>query len=574
MDPNVSLRPEQIERLAQYIANPRFLDLSDPGTGKTPPVCTYLYYQWREHQATSLWSQPKSLLGKNRREVLRWTPFEPDEVVILRRNWDPVPAQGTNLPTMERVKTVQYADEVIIRRPGDAPCAKGDVVPTAVVEDWIAMGIEVKYDYNWVYQVTDAAGLDLPHLITADILAKLKKEGCKVKGRRTYKIRDEVETVVDTIAAARAQGAKVVLCSFHFMRENWQALLQAFPDLGCLAVDELHMGYGGIDSQNTASLYGVMRQAKCFIGMTGTLLNGKLDSVYPAIHVIEPGYYPRGYADFREQHVQFEDDYGRVLSWKNEAKVGQILLRHGVRRTFQEVYGEEDVVFMPADVDMNPLMREAYDEFHEAAMLELEDGKFLDGSLPGVATIRARQIIAHPETFGLCKGEATGKDEWLEIQVVDAIQRGENLLIFSVHIPEQERIVRLLESMGRRVGLMNSSTSGAKRDTIDLAFQGVDKEGRFIGRTLDDVVGSPQTMAVGWNWEHVNHVIPVSYDYQDVNWLQSYRRASRGTRTSTLRVTFPRYYQSVDFRVLEIIQQKSLLANKVDPTRPILKLAA
>ena len=573
MDPNVQLRPEQIERLAQYIAHPRFLDLSDPGTGKTPPVCTYLWYIWRELGGFSLWTQPKSLLGKNRRELLRWTEFKPNEVVILRRDWEAI-TEPTNRPVMQRVKTVQFTDEVIIRTPGEAPCQKGDVVPTAVVEDWIAMGLKVKYDYNWIYQITDNAGLDLPPLIRANLLAQLKKEAPKVKAKRLYETVDVVENVIDLIADAREQGAKVILCSFHFHREKWQRLIEVFPELKCLAVDELHMGYGGTDSQTTAALYGTMRHCSHFIGMTGTLLNGKLDSVYPAIHVIEPGYYPRGYADFRAQHVAFEDDYGRVLAWKNEAKVGHILLRHGVRRTFEEVYGEEDVVFQPADVDMNPLMREAYDEFHEAAMLELSDGQFLDGSLPGVATIRARQIIAHPETFGLCKGEMTGKDEWLEIQITDAIQRGEHTLIFSVHIPEQERIVQLLRKMGRRVALINSKVTGARREAIDLAFQGIDKDGNFVGRSLDDVVGSPGTMAVGYNWEHVDHVMPVSYDYQDVNWLQSYRRASRGTRKKTLRVTFPRYYNSVDYRVLEIIHQKSILANKVDPTRPILKLAA
>jgi hypothetical protein len=585
MDPNVSLRPEQIERLAQYIANPRFLDLSDPGTGKTPPVCTYIWYVWKEHQQFSLWTQPKSLLGKNRRELLRWTEFKPDEVVILRRNWEPITGP-TNLPTMERVKEVQYADEVIIRQPGDTNTRKGDTLPYELIVELndvvkAAGGKPAKYDFNWVYEVTAPGDTDLAvgMPIAGNMLSDLNKElkaakKKQVKGRRTYRKAQLTERVIDAIAAARVQGAKAILCSFHFHRENWERLLEVFPELGLLAIDELHMGYGGIDSQNTAALYGTTRHCQRFIGMTGTLLNGKLDSVFPAIYVIEPLYYPRGYADFRAQHVAFEDDYGRVIRWKNEAKVGQILLNHGVRRTFEEVYGKEDVVFLPADVDMNPLMREAYDEFHEAAMLELHDGRFLDGTLPGVATIRARQIIAHPETFGLCKGEMTGKDEWLEIQVIDAIERGENLLIFSVHIPEQLRIVELLKKMGRRVGLMNSTVSGSKRDAIDLAFQGLDKNGNRVPRSIDDVVGSPQTMAVGWNWEHVDHVIPVSYDYQDVNWLQSYRRASRGTRTKTLRVTFPRYFDSVDFRVLDIIYEKSVLANKVDPTRPILQLAA
>lgn len=581
MNPNLKLRDEQVERLAQYIANPRFLDLSDPGTGKTPPVCTYLYYQAHELDHVTLWTQPKSLLGKNRRELLAWTPFEDHEVVVLRRDWEPITGP-TNLPTLEQVKSEQYSDEVIIEKPGGAPCRKGDIVPFEVVEDWnIHLPDPCTFNFNWVYVVTDPkdSGFEVGMPIRANVLkevqAKLVEAGRpKIKARRTYLSRDIVVRVIDAIAAAKIGGAKVILCSFHFHREHWDRLLDVFPNLKCLAVDELHMGYGGIDSQTTRALFGTMAQASHFIGMTGTLLNGKLDSVYPAIHVIEPNYYPMGYSDFRSQHVAFEDDYGRVLTWKNEAKVGQILLNHSVRRTFEEVYGEEDVVFLPADVGMNPKMRAAYEEFHEAAMLELEDGTFLDGALPGVATIRARQIIAHPETFGLCKGEMTGKDEWLEIQVTDAIMRNENLLIFSVHIPEQERIVRLLEKMGRRVGLMNSSVSAAKRDRIDLAFTGYDKNGNAIGRTLDDVVGSPETMAVGWNWEHVDHVIGCSYTYNDVDWLQSYRRASRGTRKKTLRVTFARYYDSVDFRVLEIIGQKSILANKVDPTRPVLKLAA
>lgn len=559
------LRGYQVDDLAYAIAHERSLFLHDPGCGKTPPTCVYLWYQWKERGATSLWTQPKSLLGKNKRELLKFTDFEDHEVAILRTDWAPIPEGGTNLPTMDRVRQEQFADEVIIKKPNGAPCSKGDKVPFEVVEQWKAMGLDVGYEFNWVWEVHKPnQKLPVGTLLRSDMLKELKAEGLKLKVRRTYFTRDVVEKVIDTIAAARVQGAKVILCSFHFHREHWERVLEQFPDLGCLAIDEMHMGYGGIESQTTQALYGTMRKAKCFIGMTGTLLNGKLDSVYPAIHVIEPRYYPLGYSDFRRQHVAYEDDYGRVLAWKSVEKVGQILLNHGVRRTFEEVYGKEDVIFQPADIDMNPLMREAYDEFHEAAMLELSDGRFLDGSLPGVSVIRARQIMAHPETFGLCKGEETGKDEWLHIQVTDAIMRGENLLIFSVHIPEQERIVRLLESMGRRVGLMNSSVSGPKREKIDLAF---------TSGQLDDVVGSPQTMAVGWNWEHVDHVIPVSYDYQDVNWLQSYRRASRGTRTKTLRVTFPRYWQSIDFRVLDIIKEKSILANQVDPTRPVLNLS-
>lgn len=494
MSDKPTLRPEQVERLARYIANPRFLDLSDPGTGKTPPVCVYLRYQWSEHGHKSLWSMPKSLLVKNRDELLRFTDFAPEDVAILEQDkLDPTPAQREQLRKHVELGHKRFSKDL------------------------------------------------LPY--------------------RRYWSRLIAGEVIDLIAECEA---KVILVGFRFMARFWQRLVLAH-NIGCLAVDELHMAYGGIDSQNTKSLLGVMRRAKCFIGMTGTLLNGRLDSVYPAIHVIEPSYYPLGYSDFRRQHVAFEDDYGRVLSWKNEAKVGEILLRHGIRRTFEEVYGKEDVVFLPERIAMGPMMREQYDLFHDQAMLELETGEFLDGSLPGVATIRARQIMAHPETMGLCKGEMTGKDEQLLIYAEDARARGESLLIFSVHTAEQERIVRLLTEAGRRVALMNGDTSTRMRAEIDRAF---------TAREIDDVVGSPKTMAVGWNWEHVDHVAACTYEYQDVDWLQAYRRASRGTRKKTLRVSIMQYIDSIDQRVLEIIRQKSILANKVDPTRPVLQLAA
>lgn len=494
MSQPVVLRPKQIEDLAFAIAQKRCLFLHDPGVGKTPPVCVFLWYVWKELGQKSIWVQPNSLRHKNRRELLRFTEFSDEDVEVLEV--DHLSATESQQRTLRK---------------------------------WLDSG----------------KGRPAKHLLAYPQHLERLANG---------------ETI-DLIAESKA---KALLVGFRFLTRFWERMFTAHPSINCLAVDELHMGYGGPDSQNTNAFYRVLRHAEYFVGMTGTLLNGRLDSVFPAIHVIEPRYYG-SYHGFRQQHVGFEDDYGRVLMWKNEEKVGQILLTHGRRRTFQEEYGEEDVVFLPEAIEMGEQMRTAYDEFHAMAMLELENGEFLDGSLPGVATIRARQIAGHPETLGLCRDETPGKDERLEIHLTDAKERGESLLIFSAMKPEQERIKRFLEERGRRVGLINSDTPPAKREQIDLAFQ---------KREIDDVVGSPACMGVGFNWEHVDHVIYVSLDYMDVNFLQAYRRASRGTRTKTLRVTIMQYEDSIDSRVLEILKEKSILANKVDPTRPVLKLAA
>lgn len=193
-------------------------------------------------------------------------------------------------------------------------------------------------------------------------------------------------------------------------------------------------------------------------------------------------------------------------------------------------------------------------------MLELEDAEFLDGTLPGVATIRARQILAHPETMGLAKGETTGKDEVLARYAVE----GRPMLVFAALKPEQERCLKVLKEAGLRAALINSDVTTPERNEIDRAFRAGE---------LDAIVGSGPTVAVGYNWERADHVIFVSIDYKDTNILQAYRRASRGSRTTTLRVTFLQYEDSIDQRQYEIVRKKSELANKVDPSRKVLEIA-
>lgn len=83
MDPNVSLRVDQVADLSIYIRDRKVLNLSDPGTGKTPSVCVMQYFRWNEEGNGTVWVMPKSLLRKNKRELLRFTNFNKDQVVIV-----------------------------------------------------------------------------------------------------------------------------------------------------------------------------------------------------------------------------------------------------------------------------------------------------------------------------------------------------------------------------------------------------------------------------------------------------------------------------------------------------------
>jgi hypothetical protein len=456
----LALRPHQIDDLGFYINNERWMNLSDPGTGKTPSVCVYIEYLAKHKDCITLWSMPKGLLVKNKDELHEFTNLKDDEVIII----DGTPKQ--------RQKQME------------------------------------------------------------------------------------------------SPNAKVFLMGFKRFADDWKTLKDLHPKVNCHLIDEVHMGFKTADSQRTKSLFRAMRKLKYFGVMSGTLIDGRLDSCYPTIHIIEPRYYVSHY-NFTMQHGIF-DENGQIIMWTGHDKIGRIFLRHGIRRTFAEVYGKEDPVIQTDWCEMTPKQQKAYDDFERDAMLELDDylesieNDVLEGFEPGVKSIRSRQIMAHPETFGIIKeGELTGKDERLVVHLEDHKNNGEPLLIYSVLQPEQDRIYKLCQKMGFRVGLINGTVSAKKRSEIDKAFRKGD---------LDIVVASPETTAVGYNWRHLNHIIFASIDYKNTNFVQGYRRAIREKRDRALLVTVLGYKCKVERGVFRIVNAKSRLLNKVDSTYEILTI--
>lgn len=80
----LSLRPYQRDHLKLFLNNPRWADLSEAGVGKTPPACLYIYWMWATQGIKTIFSMPKSLLVKNYEELILWSKFTKDDVVILR----------------------------------------------------------------------------------------------------------------------------------------------------------------------------------------------------------------------------------------------------------------------------------------------------------------------------------------------------------------------------------------------------------------------------------------------------------------------------------------------------------
>lgn len=438
----MELRPYQSAHLAFHISQKKSLNLSDPGTGKTPTACLFIQYLAQVENASVAFVMPVSLMKKNKDELVRFTSLKEEEVALL------------NVTPKKRAEI--YADSRV----------------------------------------------------------------------------------------------KVFIMSYDCFGKEWVKLPSSFNGV---VIDEFHMGFKSNDSKRTQSFYSAMRNVDWFLGMTGTLIDGRLSSAYPAIRVINPGYYP-SYKSFLFQHALL-DDYGNPIYWTNHAKISRILEKHAVKMSFAEAYkGAPEPIIIPEKCEMDKKHYEMYKEFEDTALLELEDKYLTDSGSGGVHQMRCRQIIQAPEKFNL-EVKSLGKDDMLRVHLEDAKNNGKPLLIFSCFVAEQERLKKICEEeFGFKVGLINGSVSGKNRAEIDNDF----KAGK-----IDIVIGSPETMAVGFNWEHVDTVIFVSIDYKDSNWKQGIQRADRGTRKYPLRVYRLYYDVKVERRLWQIVENKQKDNRKV-----------
>lgn len=447
---NATLRDYQVADLAFYMQTPRCLNTSDPGTGKTASVCAYAWYLWDDLRHRSVWVMPKSLLKKNKDELLLFSGFKPDEVVIV----DGTPKQ--------RKKAID-------------------------------------------------------------------------------------------------SDAKVFLTGFTAFANEWEKLLAAHPDINAVLVDELHMGYSSDTSKRTQNLYEAMQRIKYFVGMTGTIINGRLNSIYPSCQIIDPNHYRGGYFSFMMEHA-VEDDYGRVIAWQRPGKIKRFLQKYAIRHSFEEIYGPEAKVIIHEKVPMDSVQREAYDEFEETALLELEE-TWLDGSFSkAVHIIHCRKIMEHPQTLGapLDQIKTTGKEERLKVHLEDCKQSGKPMIVFAALVHQIERAAEIARDTGLRVGVIHGGVSTNKRFEIDEQFRAGE---------IDVVIASPATTAVGYNWGHVDTMVFMSLDYMDSSFRQGYRRAIRGIRGQPLLIYILQYEDcAVEERIFDIVQRKANMANDVDET--------
>ena len=242
--------------------------------------------------------------------------------------------------------------------------------------------------------------------------------------------------------------AKLFLMGF----QRFKLIMEAggFPErFTSFHADEYHKGFGGHESQQTQAMYKFMqKQGKFFLPMTGTIVNGKLDTAYPPMQVIEPAYYGN-FKAFQNFHHIIDLFTGKRCGFRNHAHLRDVLGDHGTYRKWTDIFGPEMKIIQRETVPMEPEARALYDKFEAEAVLELEKF-FIDGTLPGVAFIRARQLMEHPNRFpdltefgrwvDIIPGKRNGKVERLDLHITNHVENDTPVVIFAAMVPQQREI--------------------------------------------------------------------------------------------------------------------------------------
>jgi len=371
-------------------------------------------------------------------------------------------------------------------------------------------------------------------------------------------------------AQMRNPDAKVFIMGFDSFANTWEFLRSIHPKAVHLCLDELHLGFSThgephyskpnayLGPARTHNMYEYLKKGGHYLGMTGTFINGRLTSAYPSINMIEPKYYG-SYNNFVSWHAIL-DEFGRPTMWKNPQRLNDIIAKHSRAFTYEQAYGSEDKEVFVEYCTMGTKQYEAYKKMADRGIVELDQAILEDGNNPGVNLIRCLELMQIPEKYDLPINMDDGKEAHLLNYFEQAKQTGIAMIVFEVRVAGHKKIQALAEKAGLNFQILNGSVSDSERMQIDAEF----RSGK-----IDGVVASPQVAGVGYNWGHCDLIIFNSLDFQDTTFIQNYRRALRGERTSTLRVVVLEYRGSIDRRIQQNIERKSQDRAKVENRAPL-----
>lgn len=180
--------------------------------------------------------------------------------------------------------------------------------------------------------------------------------------------------------------------------------------------------------------------------LTGTPLGATPLGAYGYIALTTPGIYS-SFRSFETLHILRTNKYGQPTAYNMLDMLQGRLMLQAVRRTADETLSLPEVTYSYIRYDLSPERQRAYDKFVALKLLELEDGKTIDGTIEQRFYTEAQRLIFNEE---ISKKAPDGLAVLDQVLAETGISSGANekLIVYANFQTTNELIFRHLEEAG------------------------------------------------------------------------------------------------------------------------------
>ena len=285
-------------------------------------------------------------------------------------------------------------------------------------------------------------------------------------------------------------------------------------------------------------------QSSCRFVLTGTPIENSVLDLWSLFNFLMPNYFP----EINEFKFSYESDtkYQEVI----KKKIAPFILRRNKKDVLKDLPPKYDVLI---NCDMSSEQRKLYDAYRLKAKTLLRDNKKAFDVLP--ILMRLRQICITPSLFVENYESDSGKLTMLEQVVLNRIENGHRILIFSQFVKALEAVSEILNKNNIDYRVINGDTKAEDRVSLSNEFN--------TNRRIKIMLVSLKAGGNGLNLIGADTIIHLDPWWNVASQDQATDRAHRIGQERNVEVIKLICENSIEERVVEMQNKKKELSEKL-----------
>lgn len=311
----------------------------------------------------------------------------------------------------------------------------------------------------------------------------------------------------------------------------------------------------------------LLLENKSLLMLTGTAL-GSPEHSYAYISLCDPSVY-RDHLRFTLLHVEYCDQYGSPSKFKNLDILQKNLMRRTIWTRAEDVLDLPEVTTVTKLYTLTPAHYRLYHDLVEQELLELDDGKILDGTIPERLRHTCQKAIMSPAEYGGEKIEPAGLaliDNFTEELGMSA-GSGEKLLVFVNYNMTNEIVFEYITNKLKLSAVQAYGVTGPAKNL------------KAVGRFLKDpavqvLVAHPLSIGIGLNLMSVcRATLFLELPLTSNQYTQALGRTKRMGQTRPIVVWLATARKTVQMSLRRTVTRSEDLVQTMMPTRDTLRKA-